>query len=197
MEGVSDDIFSILCTVHACCVLFHCATANKRFLTSGMCVKFHSRHNNLFLYQIEHNLAHACNRRAGSFWILFYSAILVEDLNLELSMKIVSLLEFLFPNPTTQVHSLMQISLPFVSFCLTVQYVCLYRYISALLDDGEQASLQQAIDRGWPASLHLIGKVCSKHIFYSILKHSCSFTVGFSSHSQLIHIFGCLYFFLW
>jgi len=80
-------------------------------------------------------------------------------------MKIVSLLEFLFPNPTTQVHSLMQISLPFVSFCLTVQYVCLYRYISALLDDGEQASLQQAIDRGWPASLHLIGKVCSKHFF--------------------------------
>ncbi|KAL6867626.1 hypothetical protein ACP4OV_015650 [Aristida adscensionis] len=31
-------------------------------------------------------------------------------------------------------------------------------YISALLDDGEPASLQEAIDRGWPASLHLIGK---------------------------------------
>ncbi|KAL6645600.1 hypothetical protein ACP70R_017208 [Stipagrostis hirtigluma subsp. patula] len=31
-------------------------------------------------------------------------------------------------------------------------------YISALLDDGEQASLQQAVDRGWPAALHLIGK---------------------------------------
>jgi len=123
MEGVSDNIFSILCTVHACCVLFHCATANKCFLTSGMCVKFHSRHNNLFLYQIEHNLAHACNRRAGSFWILFYSAILVEDLNLELSMKIVSLLEFLFSNPTTQVHSLMRFSLPFV-FILFDYSIC-------------------------------------------------------------------------
>jgi hypothetical protein len=78
-------------------------------------------------------------------------------------MKIVSLLEFLFPNPTTQVHSLMQFSYPLFSFSLTIPYVCLCRYISALLDDGEQASLQQAIDHGWPASLHLIGKVCSRH----------------------------------
>lgn len=47
-------------------------------------------------------------------------------------------------------------------YYLTIPYVCLCRYISALIDDGEQASLQQAVDRGWPASLHLIGKVCSK-----------------------------------
>ncbi|RCV45983.1 hypothetical protein SEVIR_9G500300v4 [Setaria viridis] len=39
-----------------------------------------------------------------------------------------------------------------------VWFDALLGYISALLDDGEQASLQQAIDRGWPASLHLIGK---------------------------------------
>ncbi|KAF8673708.1 hypothetical protein HU200_048457 [Digitaria exilis] len=39
-------------------------------------------------------------------------------------------------------------------FCLSMTI----GYISALIDDGEQASLQQAIDCGWPASLHLIGK---------------------------------------
>ncbi|GJN08700.1 hypothetical protein PR202_ga26652 [Eleusine coracana subsp. coracana] len=39
-----------------------------------------------------------------------------------------------------------------------VWFDALLGYISALLDDGEQAGLQQAIDRGWPASLHLIGK---------------------------------------
>nr|CAB3496708.1 unnamed protein product [Digitaria exilis] len=44
-----------------------------------------------------------------------------------------------------------------------VWFDALLGYISALIDDGEQASLQQAIDCGWPASLHLIGKVCSKH----------------------------------
>lgn len=39
-----------------------------------------------------------------------------------------------------------------------VWFDALLGYISALLDDGEQASLHQAVDRGWPASLHLIGK---------------------------------------
>ncbi|TVU47984.1 hypothetical protein EJB05_07602, partial [Eragrostis curvula] len=39
-----------------------------------------------------------------------------------------------------------------------VWFDALLGYISALLDDGEQAGLQQAIGRGWPASLHLIGK---------------------------------------
>ncbi|CAD6210122.1 unnamed protein product [Miscanthus lutarioriparius] len=39
-----------------------------------------------------------------------------------------------------------------------VWFDALLGYISALLDDGEQASLQQAVDHGWPASLHLIGK---------------------------------------
>lgn len=39
-----------------------------------------------------------------------------------------------------------------------VWFDALLGYISALLDDGELASLQQAVDHGWPASLHLIGK---------------------------------------
>lgn len=39
-----------------------------------------------------------------------------------------------------------------------VWFDALLGYLSASLDDGEQASLQQAVDRGWPASLHLIGK---------------------------------------
>ncbi|XP_006651159.2 methionine--tRNA ligase, chloroplastic/mitochondrial [Oryza brachyantha] len=39
-----------------------------------------------------------------------------------------------------------------------VWFDALLGYISALLDDGEKASLQQAVERGWPASLHLIGK---------------------------------------
>ncbi|GJN30665.1 hypothetical protein PR202_gb18990 [Eleusine coracana subsp. coracana] len=39
-----------------------------------------------------------------------------------------------------------------------VWFDALLGYISALLDDGEKAGLQQAIDHGWPASLHLIGK---------------------------------------
>lgn len=36
----------------------------------------------------------------------------------------------------------------------------LHSYISALSEDQEQPSLQTAISSGWPASLHLIGKVC-------------------------------------
>lgn len=39
-----------------------------------------------------------------------------------------------------------------------VWFDALLGYLSASLDDGEQASLQKAVDRGWPASLHLIGK---------------------------------------
>ncbi|KAM3315013.1 hypothetical protein ACQJBY_033647 [Aegilops geniculata] len=39
-----------------------------------------------------------------------------------------------------------------------VWFDALLGYLSASLDDGEQASLQQAVDKGWPASLHLIGK---------------------------------------
>uniref|UniRef100_A0A0D9VR20 methionine--tRNA ligase n=1 Tax=Leersia perrieri TaxID=77586 RepID=A0A0D9VR20_9ORYZ len=39
-----------------------------------------------------------------------------------------------------------------------VWFDALLGYISALLDDGEKASLQQAVERGWPAYLHLIGK---------------------------------------
>uniref|UniRef100_A0A0E0KAC4 methionine--tRNA ligase n=1 Tax=Oryza punctata TaxID=4537 RepID=A0A0E0KAC4_ORYPU len=39
-----------------------------------------------------------------------------------------------------------------------VWFDALLGYISALLDDGEKASLQQAVERGWPASVHLIGK---------------------------------------
>lgn len=58
---------------------------------------------------------------------------------------------------------LLHFCIPFFQYYLTIPYVFLCRYISALIDDGEQASLQQAVDRGWPASLHLIGKVCSKH----------------------------------
>ncbi|KAG8073978.1 hypothetical protein GUJ93_ZPchr0006g45851 [Zizania palustris] len=39
-----------------------------------------------------------------------------------------------------------------------VWFDALLGYISALLDDGEKASLQHAVEHGWPASLHLIGK---------------------------------------
>ncbi|KAJ0752902.1 putative methionine--tRNA ligase [Helianthus annuus] len=39
-----------------------------------------------------------------------------------------------------------------------VWFDALLGYISALLDDQEQPSLQTAISSGWPASLHLIGK---------------------------------------
>jgi hypothetical protein len=60
------------------------------------------------------------------------------------------IVSFFFLFPTTEIHNLMWFSL---------LALCLCRYISALLDDGEQASLQQAVDHGWPASLHLIGKV--------------------------------------
>jgi hypothetical protein len=35
------------------------------------------------------------------------------------------------------------------------------RYVSALLEDGEKPNLQTAVSSGWPASLHLIGKVPS------------------------------------
>jgi hypothetical protein len=46
-------------------------------------------------------------------------------------------------------------------------YVCVCSYLSASLDDGEQASLQQAVDRGWPASLHLIGKVGFRKLYFA------------------------------
>nr|XP_010939065.1 methionine--tRNA ligase, chloroplastic/mitochondrial isoform X2 [Elaeis guineensis] len=39
-----------------------------------------------------------------------------------------------------------------------VWFDALLGYISALLQDGEKPTLQQAISSGWPASLHLIGK---------------------------------------
>ncbi|WOL12634.1 methionine--tRNA ligase, chloroplastic/mitochondrial [Canna indica] len=39
-----------------------------------------------------------------------------------------------------------------------VWFDALLGYISALLGEGEQPSLQQALNSGWPASLHLIGK---------------------------------------
>lgn len=45
----------------------------------------------------------------------------------------------------------------------------LCRYISALLEDGEKPSLQQAVSYGWPASLHLIGKVYCIAILVPIL----------------------------
>lgn len=34
-----------------------------------------------------------------------------------------------------------------------------YSYISALTDDSEPQNLETAVSLGWPASLHLIGKV--------------------------------------
>ncbi|KAM3345313.1 methionine-tRNA ligase, chloroplastic/mitochondrial isoform X1 [Capsicum galapagoense] len=39
-----------------------------------------------------------------------------------------------------------------------VWFDALLGYVSALLEDNEQASLETAISSGWPASLHLIGK---------------------------------------
>lgn len=39
----------------------------------------------------------------------------------------------------------------------TLSSLC--RYVSALLEEGEQTNLEQAVCSGWPASLHLIGKV--------------------------------------
>lgn len=39
-----------------------------------------------------------------------------------------------------------------------VWFDALLGYMSALLEDGEKPSLQQAVSSGWPASLHLIGK---------------------------------------
>jgi len=38
-------------------------------------------------------------------------------------------------------------------------FIIVTRYISALLMNEEPASLQNAVASGWPASLHLIGKV--------------------------------------
>ena len=53
---------------------FHFATANKRFLTSRMYVKFHSRHNNPFLYQIAILLLKHAIGEQGVFE--FYSTLL-------------------------------------------------------------------------------------------------------------------------
>ncbi|XP_020277018.1 methionine--tRNA ligase, chloroplastic/mitochondrial isoform X2 [Asparagus officinalis] len=39
-----------------------------------------------------------------------------------------------------------------------VWFDALLGYISALMEDGEKPALQKAVDSGWPASLHLIGK---------------------------------------
>lgn len=44
-------------------------------------------------------------------------------------------------------------------FCLTEFYLLLTSYISALSAENEQPDLQTAVSSGWPASLHLIGKV--------------------------------------
>jgi len=44
-----------------------------------------------------------------------------------------------------------------VLFFGAIFFLC--RYISALLEDEEKPSLQKAVGSGWPASLHLIGKV--------------------------------------
>lgn len=42
----------------------------------------------------------------------------------------------------------------------TLSYVCaVASYVSALLKEGEEPTLDKAISSGWPASLHLIGKV--------------------------------------
>jgi len=56
---------------------------------------------------------------------------------------------------------LSKLLLKYIFFSLS--HIC--RYISALSDDQEQPDLLKAISSGWPASLHLIGKVC----------HLCSF----------------------
>lgn len=53
--------------------------------------------------------------------------------------------------------------------CFSVYFAFLHfdvlsnSYISALSDDEKQPSLQNAISSGWPASLHLIGKVMFIH----------------------------------
>ncbi|KAJ8475954.1 hypothetical protein OPV22_019681 [Ensete ventricosum] len=39
-----------------------------------------------------------------------------------------------------------------------VWFDALLGYVSALLEEGEQINLEQAVSSGWPASLHLIGK---------------------------------------
>lgn len=38
-------------------------------------------------------------------------------------------------------------------------FCCFGRYVSALLKDGEKPTLDNAVARGWPASVHIIGKV--------------------------------------
>ncbi|KAK2654359.1 hypothetical protein Ddye_014215 [Dipteronia dyeriana] len=53
-----------------------------------------------------------------------------------------------------------------------VWFDALLGYISALSEDKDQSSLQTAISSGWPASLHLIGKVEHARVHYENLSLS-------------------------
>lgn len=57
----------------------------------------------------------------------------------------------------------------------------LYRYISALLEEGEEVSLENALAKGWPPSVQIIGKVrIQSHYSVSSL---CSLYCIFLSYS--------------
>ncbi len=40
------------------------------------------------------------------------------------------------------------------------------RYVSALLGDGKEPNIANAIQKGWPASVHIIGKVCCDYFLF-------------------------------
>ena len=54
-------------------------------------------------------------------------------------------------------------------------FFLLNRYVSALSEVAEQPNLQSAVSSGWPASLHLIGKVwhllCIYDFFFLLRKY--------------------------
>lgn len=74
-----------------------------------------------------------------------------------------------------------------ISFLL---FFSICSYISALSDDQEQPDLLKTVSSGWPASLHLIGKVCHrfsyffsklnllKTIFYLLITSSLFITIN-------------------
>lgn len=40
------------------------------------------------------------------------------------------------------------------------------RYVSALLGDGKEPNIANATQKGWPASVHIIGKVCCDYFLF-------------------------------